>query len=307
MPFTVALEYTPFCPQEALPFTEESFVRHSLPFTFDVAEVGVALVDLWNLGWDDGPVSQTFGPDLSTERGRSHAQRKRQITERVIAPTVDLLRDAGVQVFHCNHGRFLEGYAQWESSTTPEERQAHWERAKPSSEGGGEGQQSGVEAGGSTSQERGWHAGWREEHEERVLMSRWGLRQYRELYPQVAIPAPVRPRGGDLLVCELDQFHRLLAERGTRVLFYVGFEADACLVHNPAYGMSRMSGPDCMCAVVRDGTTTYEVAETLDGLWRTRVAILNIEARYGYSVTSSALVGAVTSAGAGATAQQGGG
>jgi len=61
--------------------------------------------------------------------------------------------------------------------------------------------------------------------------------------------------------------------------------------------MAKMSGPDCLCAVVRDRMTTYEAAETLDGQWRTRVALLNIEARYGYSVTSAALTEAVMSAG----------
>ncbi len=294
MPFTVDLEYTAFCPQEGQPFTEESFARRSAPFTFEVGEVGLALVDLWNLGWDDGPVSETFGPDLSFERGRSHALRKRRIVKEVIAPTVDRLRELGVQVFHCNHGRFLEGYPQWQTSTTLQERQAHWERANPSqpdvSQVGGE------QVGGEARQERGWHAGWREEHDELVLKSGWGMRQYRELYPQVAIPEPVRPQGGDLLVCERDQFRRLLAEQGVRVLFYMGFETDACLSRNPAYGMARMSGADCLCAVVRDGTTTYEAAETLAGLWRTRAAVLDIETRYGYSVTAGALVKAVASA-----------
>ncbi len=48
------------------------------------------------------------------------------------------------------------------------------------------------------------------------------MKQREELYPQLAIPAPVRPKGNDLLVCERDQFHRLLTERGSRVLFYMG-------------------------------------------------------------------------------------
>jgi len=47
------------------------------------------------------------------------------------------------------------------------------------------------------------------------------------------------------------------------------------------------------CVVVRDGTTTIETAETLDGLWRTKAAIIDIEQQYGYSVTSGALVKAV--------------
>ena len=121
------------------------------------------------------------------------------------------------------------------------------------------------------------------------------MKQRSELYPQLAIPAPVRPKGGDLLVCERDQFHRLLTERGIRVLFYMGFETDCCLTHGPRYGIAKMTGLDCLCTVVRDGTATYEAAETLEGQWRTRVVVLDIEARFGYSITSSALANAVAS------------
>ena len=280
MSFTIDLEYTPFCPQDGRPFTEKSFVRRSAPFTFNVGEVGIALVDLWNFGWDDGPSSEFLGHELSFERGKSHALRKRKIIERVIAPTVDVLRDPGVQIFHCNHGRFLEKFPQWQSSTTQEERQVHWEKASTEKE--------------KPSPEQGWRSDWREQHQGLVWKSQeWGMKQRNELYPQVAIPAPVRPKGNDLLICERDQFHRLLTERGVRVLFYMGFETDCCLVHNQEYGIAKITGPNCICTVVRDGTTTYEAAETLEGLWRTRVALLSIESRYGYSITSTALVDAI--------------
>ena len=53
MRFTIDLDYTPRSPQPGSPFTEARFVRKSRPFTFDVQDVGVALVDLWNFGWED--------------------------------------------------------------------------------------------------------------------------------------------------------------------------------------------------------------------------------------------------------------
>lgn len=283
MSFQIELEYTAFSPQAGVSFTEQNFVRRGVPFTFEVGEIGVALVDLWNFGWDDGPMSATLGPDLSFERGRSHALRKRQITEDVIAPTVNLLRGFGVQIFHCNHGRFLEGFPQWEASITPEERQAHWEKANPKT------------AETTATQEPDWQT----QHRTLVLASdEWGMKQRNELYPQIALPALVQPKGNDLLVCERDQFHRLMAERGVRVLFYMGFETDCCLVHNQEYGMAKMTGPNCLCAVVRDGTTTYEAAETLEGLWRTRAALIDIETGYGYSIISAALLDAVRKANA---------
>ena len=41
-----------------------------------------------------------------------------------------------------------------------------------------------------------------------------------------------------------------------------------------------------MTNIVRDCTTTYESAETVEGLWRTKVAIEQIEKRWGYSINA---------------------
>ncbi len=304
MPFTVDLEYTPFCPQEGLLFTEESFARLSMPFTFELSDIGVALVDVWNFGFEGGPVGETLGPDLSFERGRSHTLRKRRIVEDVIAPTVNALRDHGVQIFHCSHARFLDQFPQWEASTTEAEREAAKPKLAP------EGPR--TEAGSSDSKGNApveqepwppheWVSGWREQHMELVWRQKgWGLVQGREVYPQIALAPPMQPKAGDLLVSSQEQFHRLLTERRIRALFYLGFETDQCLMYS-SYGLANMQNDYCgcnyLCTVVRDGTTTYEAAETLDGLWRTRLAVLDIEARFGYSVTSEALVQAVTSGG----------
>lgn len=318
MSFTINLEYTPFAPQEGLPFTEDSFVRRSAPFTFEVGDIGLALVDVWNFGWKDGPVGESLGPDLSFERGRSHALRKRRIIEKVIAPTVDALRAQGVQVFHCSHARFLDQYPQWEASTTEAEREAA--RPKPAAERGqeapDEAQSGAAPQGGDTAASHEtwppleWTTAWREQHMELIWRQKsWGLVQGREVYPKIALAPPVHPREGDLLVSSQEQFHRLLTERRIRVLFYMGFETDQCLMYS-GYGLANMQNDYCgcnyLCTVVRDGTTTYETAETLAGEWRTRVAVIDIETRFGYSVTSSALVEAVASAGAVAQSGSGG-
>lgn len=304
MSFTISLEYTPFCPQEGLPFTETSFARCGVPFTFEASDIGVVLVDVWNFGWDDGPVGETLGPDLSFERGRSHALRKRRIIEEVIAPTVDRLRAQGVQVFHCSHARFLDQFPQWAASTTETEREAA--RPKPAPEQKAPG---GAEQGAETPDDaqepwprRGWAAAWREQHLELVWRQKsWGMVQGREVYPQIALAPPVQPKAGDLLVSSQEQFHRLLTERRIGALFYMGFETDQCLQYS-GYGIANMQdnyrGYHYLCTVVRDGTTTYEVAETLEGQWRTRAAVIDIESRFGYSVSSAALVEAVTRAGA---------
>ncbi len=295
MMFTIALEYTPRSPQSGQPFTESSFTRQSVPFTFDISEVGVALVDVWNFGWEGGPVGETLGLELSLERGRSHAERKRRIIQTKIAPTVDQLRRLGVQVFHCNHPQFLRRYPQqWLASTTEQEREA-LEPKSDSAPGQSDGGSKEPLAKKWPSQD--WTEEWRKQHRERVWGTPdWQSRQSKEVYPKIAIPKPAEPKAGDLLVYAAAQFHRLLTDRRIRVLFYMGFETDECVQFSP-YGMANMQdehqGYGYLCTIVRDCTTTYETAETLAGLWKTKLAINSIEARWGYSVGSDALLAAV--------------
>lgn len=295
MPITLDLEYTPFSPQEGLPFTEASFIRRSAPFRFEIGDIGIALVDVWNFGWENSPVGETLGPELSFERGRSHAMRKRRITEEVIGPAVHALRDLGVQIFHCNHVPILEKFPQWTESTTESERAALKPKSAPAQT-----QQTSSPQDNAASPERWppqeWVADWKAQHESLVWKTKeWGSLQ-NELYPMIAIPPPVQPQAGDLLVYSGEQFHRLLTERRIRALFYMGFEADHCLMYS-GYGIANMQNDYCgcnyLCSVVRDGTTTYEVAETLEGQWRTRMAVLDIESRFGYSITAAAFVDAV--------------
>ncbi len=281
----IRLEYTPRSPQDGVAFTESQFARAGADFTIDTSELALALVDLWNVGWPDGPVGQSLGPELSTERGLSHAARKRTIIEEVIAPTVDHCRAAGVQVFHCTHRNLLEKYPQWQASTTEEERDPEVDE-DPAREPR-------TQDARDEWPPKQWVEAWQDQHRDAVWrMSDWGETQSREVYPHIDMPAPVKPRGSDLLAFEPNQFQRLLTERRIRVLFYMGFESTECLQYS-ACGMSRMHAHGYLCVAVRDATTTYEAAETLSGLWRSRVAILDIEARWGYSVMSSALMAAV--------------
>lgn len=293
MRFAVDLDYTPRSPQAGVPFTEASFVRRSQPFTFDVKEVGMALVDLWNFGWEDGPVGETLGPELSLERGVSHAQRKRWITEQIIGPTVAELRGLGVQIFHCNHSNFLERYPQWTASTTEEEREAERARHAPVAEGNCAPVPATAPADKQdTWPPPDWVKTWRDQYTDAVYNDDWMSKQSKEVYWKIDIPEPVKPRNGDLLTFSGEHFHRLLTKKRIRVLFFMGFEATECLQFSP-YGMANMQQYGYLCVVVRDATTTYEMAETLAGLWRTRTAIIHIEGHWGYSVDSQRLVNAV--------------
>lgn len=69
----------------------------------------------------------------------------------------------------------------------------------------------------------------------------------------------------------------------------MGFETDECML-NSTYGIRNMHDKGYMTNIVRDCTTTYESAETVNGLWRTKVAIEQIEKLWGYSILSSVLV-----------------
>ncbi|CAM3575579.1 hypothetical protein PALU110988_29570 [Paenibacillus lupini] len=58
-------------------------------------------------------------------------------------------------------------------------------------------------------------------------------------YEQIKIPIEFEPQEGDLLTYSREQFYRLLRNRGIRVLFYMEFETDECII-NSTYGIRNM-------------------------------------------------------------------
>jgi nicotinamidase-related amidase len=257
-------------------------VRSTSAYTFQTNEIGIALVDLWNFGWDDGPIADTLDWEFSTERGVSHALRKKEITIQRIGPTVNHLRQLGIQIFHCNHATFLQDFPQWIASTTEEERKRALgltpvkEDAK-------------VEK--NSFPESDWRRNWMTRHSDDVFNLSWSSRQA-EAYDQIKIPKEVEPQDQDILVFSKEQFNRNLQNKRIRVLFYMGFETDECVM-NSDYGIINMHSIGYMTNIVRDCTTTYESAETVEGFWRTKVAIEQIEKRWGYSINSSDLLHAL--------------
>lgn len=278
MKFDINLEYTPRSPKTELPFTEANFFRMNTPYTFNTSEIGIALVDLWNFGWEYSPSIPSLGRELSLERGISHAFRKKEIIEKLIVPTVEELRDYGVKIFHCNHIPFLEVFPQWMDSTTVEERKILKKQSQI--------QKDDINTQVDTESFPGneWTCNWKSKHTNDVFNIKWSDEQVKT-YSQISIPKPIQPKDGDLLIYSKEQFHRLLTENKIRCLFYMGFETDEC-VQNSDYGIINMNQYGYMTNIIRDCTTTYESAETLEGLWRTKVAVENIEKRWGYSITS---------------------
>lgn len=288
MRFSINLEYTPMSPVPNLPFTESSFMRMASPCALDTDEIGIALVDIWNFGWENGPNVPELGFELSTERGISHAKRKRQIIEDVISPAVNELREMGVQIFHCNHSFFLEKYPQWIDSTTTAERDSLRNSTQETTS-----EQPSAEK-KETFPPREWVQSWQGQHTNEINNWDW-LKQNDKVYEFIDIAEPTKPQKNDLLVFNNVQFHRLLSERKIKVLFFMGFETDVCVQYSD-YGMKNMSNYGYMCNIVRDATTTFETAETLNGLWKTKVHIAYIENKWGYSTTSRALVESIKNA-----------
>lgn len=280
MEVSIDLDFTPRSPRSGVPYTESAFVRSSSRFTFRCEEIGIALVDLWNFGWEDGPVIDSLGWELSTERGTSHALRKKEIILNKITPAVHSLRQQGIQIFHCNHPQFLSHYPQWYNSTTEEERN-HLVDLQEFCEVS-------MEEEITAFPELEWRETWRSRHRNDVFNVPW-MNVQGHVYDRIKIPIEVEPQEGDLLIYSKEQFDRLLRNRGIRVLFYMGFETDECIM-NSTYGIRNMHSNGYMTNIVRDCTTTYESAETVNRLWRTKVAIEQIEKLWGYSIISTDLV-----------------
>lgn len=286
MKFKINLKYTPRSPISDLPFTETSFIRMNTPYTFNTNEIGIALVDLWNFGWENSPSISSLSWEHSLERGVSHALKKKDIIENLIVPTVEELRGYGVRIFHCNHIPFLEDFPQWMDSTSEEERKNIGTRTQFIQK---EDVKKKVKIGVFPGNE--WTSEWKAKHTNDVFNLKWSDEQA-NTYSQISIPKPIQPKDGDLLVYSKEQFHRLLSKNKIRCLFYMGFETDECVQHSD-YGIINMNHYGYMTNIIRDCTTTYESAETLEGLWRTKVAIENIEKKWGYSITSLDLLNSI--------------
>ena len=108
------------------------------------------------------------------------------------------------------------------------------------------------------------------------------------------IPAPVQPQDGDVVVTNGADLHAVATERQLCVLFYAGFDTNACVLYKEG-GVCEMVTRGYLCPVLRDATTCKEVAETVAGEWVTRVTISQIERdanRGGFTVLTADFIAA---------------
>jgi nicotinamidase-related amidase len=103
----------------------------------------------------------------------------------------------------------------------------------------------------------------------------------------------VRPIDNEPVFLTGVQLNGLCRRNDIDTLIYVGFMADLCLVNISGAIREMTNRFGYRCIVLRDCTTAYEYADTVNGQWMTRTAIRSIEADGGYSATSDAFIAAL--------------
>lgn len=266
--FPIPLAYTRWGPTPGEPFTEASFTRRTIAKTFAADEVALVLVDLWNLGWGPAPLVPKAGWEAEYERGRSNVERMRRITLERIVPALEAARRAGLTVAHLTLPEIAARYPRWRHAL-PERQAAPDPRAAPTS------------SAAPTKREPAWPpaaftAAWRAEHRRLVFDERWMADDSARASARMDIPEPARPAGADVVVTDGAELHDLFRRRRVRVAFYAGFDTNYCVL-NKGGGIREMVRRGYRCVLLRDATTSKEVAETVAGEWVTRVTVSLIE------------------------------
>ena len=109
------------------------------------------------------------------------------------------------------------------------------------------------------------------------------LRARRKLHPDV------RPEGDEPVILSGEELHQYCRQKRILFLFYLGFNTNACILLRD-YGTLAMAERGYEIVILRDCTTGMESAETQEGLWQTRGAVLFLEMFGKYSLTSDQLL-----------------
>ncbi len=272
----VKTDSIPETPEGTL-LTEKHFYHYTREMAFDRSEIAFVMVDLWNTGFGPEPLTH-LGWEAEYNAGKSFCDRAGEIEITRVLPMLKACRKSGITVVHAPTRDIAIKHKQWEALATEEEKQP------PS---------------GSPSRSPDWPPqDWvkarRREHQYLFRTEEWITRYYQCVRPNQDIPAPLQPVDGDLVISSGDMMHRLMMERGIRVLFYCGFATNMCLIDKPG-AVRDMHGRGYLPIVIRDATTGTENAETVDGLWITRAFIHQIEMMWGYSITTDEFLKAVES------------
>ena len=262
-------------------YDEKHFHHYTAEMSFRREEVAFAMVDLWDTGFGPAPLTH-LGWEAEYNAGKSFCDRAGEIEMTKILPMLEACRKAGLAVVHLPTRDIAVRHKQWEALATEEEKNPPTPTASTPRK--------------PTWPPADWVKAWREEHTHLFRTKQWITEYYAHVRPNQNIPMPLRPVDGDLVVSSGDMMHRLMSERGIRVLFYCGFATNMCLINKPG-AILDMQGRGYLPIVIRDATTGTENAETLDGLWITHAMIDQIEMLWGYSITTSEFLSALDDGG----------
>jgi hypothetical protein len=106
------------------------------------------------------------------------------------------------------------------------------------------------------------------------------------------IAKSLRPFSDEAVFLNGWQPNGLCRRKRIGTLFYAGFMADLRLVNIPGAIREMSHKFKYRCVVLRNCTTAYEFAETVDGNWMTFAAIRLIESGMGYSAISDDFISA---------------
>jgi nicotinamidase-related amidase len=239
-----------------------------------VRQVGLVSVHCWNLGESDGPYPIGPGARCPGEAA-DWVPVAHEIVRDRIKPVLDGARTAGIAVFHLAQHTYAPRYASYqEIAADPDLR-------PPVSSAPFEG----------CVRRRSVEEQWGDEYGEDFPGAVWVT--HKDTFD---IAEAVRPLGSEPVVVDGWQLNGLCRRLDIDTLFYVGFMADLCLVNIPG-AIREMSGKfGYRCVVLRDCTTAYEFADTVEGNWMTFAAIRLVETGLGCSATSQDFIAACAAA-----------
>lgn len=274
------VRYIRLYPGEGEEFVEHSFRHREAPLSVDAREAAFVMLDVWNYGWGKTPLVPEDGFFGEYNAGKSFLKRARDVTLRKIKPALEAARSAGIHVVHAPTDFIARRYPQCRATL---------------SEDAGEAGMFLVDVHSGPPEASDWPPpdfvkAWNEERLDRTRNAEW-LEAYGRVKEVMDIPEPVQPEDHDLVIAGGDQLHRLMKERGVKVLFYCGFATNWCVMDKPG-AIRDMSARGYGCVLLRDATAGIEYDETVDGLLATRAAVDQVELRFGYSALTEHFIDA---------------
>jgi len=237
---------------------------HTELFRKPIDRVGLVIVHPWNLGEPDGPYPIDPGTRIPGAAG-DWVPKAHEIIAEKIKPVLEAAREAGVAVFHLAQYVYAPRYPQYLKIAADPELQSPGKK---------------VEFKGCV-EPRSVAEMWKTEYGVNFPGPVWKTHA-----DKFDIAKSLRPLPDEAVFLDGWQLNGLCRRKRIDTLFYVGFMADLCLVNIPGAIREMAYKFKYRCVVLRDCTTAYEFAETVEGNWMTFAAIRLIESGMGYSAKS---------------------